>query len=185
MPKEYWSLACLDAIDKANFMPIKRTSGKWIGPNSAIPGEDINASSFLPFGQEGYVLDNTLKKKKHADRPLKARYLRATSQHQYLVLVSSNNTTRLIRQEELLLESKMERMVKAEQHYADASDYEPCCDWVMHPAKKALRAKIIAGARRLPSDSKRSNQSKGKYSHKEFVFVPDNQGKGSVTFQVV
>lgn len=122
LPKEYWSLACLDAIYKANFMPIKRQSGKWIAPSSAIPGEGINASFFLPFGQEGYVLDNIPNKKKLSNRVLKARYMRATFQHQYHVLVSSNSTTRLIRQDEFFLERKLERMLRASQHDAEVRE---------------------------------------------------------------
>lgn len=38
LPKQFWSLACLDAIDKPNFLPVKRSNGDFVSPNSGVPG---------------------------------------------------------------------------------------------------------------------------------------------------
>ena len=106
LPKKFWSIACLDAIDKGNFLPIKRSSGHTASPNACIPGEPHSAKHLLPFGQSGYIVDTTPHKKKLEDRALRARYVRSISETQYLVLLPDSGKTRLIRNCEFLLEKQ-------------------------------------------------------------------------------
>lgn len=110
----------------------------------------------LPFGQHRYILDTTPKKKKLEDRALKTRYLRATSQTQYLLFLPENGTRRLVRSCEFLLEAQMsERNLQEHQKAHEvAAAYDPFCDCVMHPSNKEMREKIVGGARRLPGNSK-------------------------------
>eukprot|EP00173_Palmaria_palmata_P004371 Plantae.Rhodophyta-Palmaria_palmata.ctg5793.p1 GENE.Plantae.Rhodophyta-Palmaria_palmata.ctg5793~~Plantae.Rhodophyta-Palmaria_palmata.ctg5793.p1 ORF type:complete len:141 (+),score=5.70 Plantae.Rhodophyta-Palmaria_palmata.ctg5793:240-662(+) len=46
MPQKYWSLTCLDAIDKSNFFPVKRSNGISKVPNDILPGATMNAEIF-------------------------------------------------------------------------------------------------------------------------------------------
>lgn len=80
LPQNYWSLAFLDAIEKSDFIPIKRLDGKFKAPNDILPCTKMNGRDFLPFGQQGqgYVVETRPLKKKLQERALKARYLRGT-----------------------------------------------------------------------------------------------------------
>lgn len=100
LPKTLWSAAYLDAIEKANWIPVKQTDGSYKSTNSKIPGKETSTRAFLPFGKHGYVVNTTSRKKKLDDRALKARYLRSTQSGQHLVLIDVTNKTRLIRQED-------------------------------------------------------------------------------------
>lgn len=62
----------------------------------------------------------------------------------------------------------------------DAEAYEPCCDWIMYPASKALRAKTVAGARRVSPN--RNSSIGSKYTHKHFFFIPDKEGRAAATY---
>lgn len=101
-------------------------------------------------------MDTSPHEKKLEDRALKTRYLRAISESQYLFFLQDNEKTRLIKDKEFFLEAKFEQLVRNEDQksHDQAEAYEPFCDWVMHTSKKALRAKIIAGARRVPEGHK-------------------------------
>lgn len=90
LSRKVWSLACLDAIDKANFIPVQSRSGKSTSPNEGIKGEPQSEGHLLPFDQHGFVVDTILKKTKLEDRALRVRYLRATSETQYRVVNSRN-----------------------------------------------------------------------------------------------
>lgn len=111
LSKNLLSVAYLDAIDKSKFLPIKRNDGGTTIPNSEIKGEPQSAKHLLPFGKHGFVIDTTPKKKKLEDRAPKARYLRAISETQYLVLIPENGTTRLVRSCEFMLKAEMTRRI--------------------------------------------------------------------------
>lgn len=105
--KKLWSVACLDATDQYNFMPIKRGTWQTMSPNSVSRAShnlqstsSILVSSFISWRQ-------LQKNKKLADRACKARYLISTSETQYLVLHPINGTTRLARSCKFLLEEKL------------------------------------------------------------------------------
>lgn len=104
------SLACLDAIDKVNFLPLKRANGDFFSPNSAVPGQPTSPGHFPPFGQNRFVLGTTLNKSKLQDRVLKARYLRSSAAKQDLLWFPENGTKRLIRSEEFFLPAQYNRM---------------------------------------------------------------------------
>lgn len=99
------------------------------------------------------------------------------------MLFPGNGKTRLIRSEELFLPAKFKDMQHEERQIARdvVDDYEPCCDWIMHPVNKALRSRIIAGARRVHS-SKVNSKGPRKFTHKYFAFVPDKDGKTSAAY---
>lgn len=49
IPKSLWSSACLDAIDKANYLPLRRHEGHFKSPVSILPKQSYNPEGFLPF----------------------------------------------------------------------------------------------------------------------------------------
>lgn len=103
LPNNFLSLACLDVIEKANFMPIKRQDGSFKALNQKLPCIRLQPKKNLPFGHIGYIVDNKPSKKKLKDRALKARYLKTKKTGQYLVLIISPDNSRLIRVEEFLV----------------------------------------------------------------------------------
>lgn len=129
----------------------------------------------MPFGKHGYILDTTPEKRKLADRALPARYLRAPTSVQYLVIVRNSNSLRTIRPEEFFLRDQLHDLQASEEvetarEYAE--QYEPCVDWVMHPSNSALRANMVAGARRVTNIGHLKGK-KPRFQHKNFAFVPD------------
>lgn len=51
----------------------------------------------------------------------------------------------------------------------------------MHPAKKALRAKIIAGEMRVAGGQK----IRSKFTHKDFALVSDDKGIAAQKYQLI
>lgn len=126
LDRKFWSVACLYAIDKSNLIPVQRGNGRANSQNSGIAGEPSSAKHLLPFGQHGFIVDTTPNKKKLEDRALRACYLRAISETQYLVLITDNGTTRLIRSNEFFLEATSNKRVQKEhrQGHENAAAYE-------------------------------------------------------------
>lgn len=102
LPLTLWSVAALDAIDKGNYLPVKRNTGNSVPPNAQLYA-DQNPKHLLPFGQRGYIVDTTPHKPKLQPRAIPARYLRALTPAQYLVLLPAVNKTRLIRPSEFIV----------------------------------------------------------------------------------
>lgn len=104
LPLTYWSVAALDVIDKMNYLPVQRKTGTKQPPNSTLY-PNLIPKGLLSFGQRGYIVDTTPKKKKLAPRAIPARYLRALTHAQYLVFLPHENKTRLIRPAEFIITS--------------------------------------------------------------------------------
>lgn len=111
--KTFWSLSCLYAIRKANFIPVKCLSGKKAFIQ-AILGKNWNQDHFLSFGQPEYIMDNNPNKKLD-DKAIKSRYFREMSKHQYLLLITSSKKTQLVRQKKKLQNSKWNKAAANEQ----------------------------------------------------------------------
>lgn len=58
-----------------------------------------------------YNVDAMPKKTKLAERSIKDRYLRAETEHQYLVLLPLSGTTRLIRRAEFLIKARFKNLI--------------------------------------------------------------------------
>lgn len=102
LPHTLWPVCALDFIVKLNFLLIKLPEEKYRSPNAFIYPQ-ATPTHFFPFGQRGHIIDTTPHKVKLRDRAIPARYLRAPTQAQYLVLLPQNNTTWPIRPAKFVL----------------------------------------------------------------------------------
>ena len=107
--KGYWSLAALDAIDKANYLPFKRQGNIVPSPHTAMQLHDCDTDelkgpqAFLPFGQPGFIVDTMKFKKKLQDRAVPANYVRCLSKDTYQVYRRDKRNITTIRQSEFVL----------------------------------------------------------------------------------
>ena len=83
--QRYWSFSALDAIDKANFLPLTRNGSFMPSPHTALKlhghsvDEKDGPNHFLPYGQPGWIVNTARHKKKLEDRSTPANYLRCTN----------------------------------------------------------------------------------------------------------
>lgn len=73
-------------------------------------------------------MDAAPNKKKLADMAIEERYLRVTSEKRHLVLIAESSTTKLVRQEEFLIEIVYAKRTADEENDERVRDYEPFCD---------------------------------------------------------
>lgn len=71
LQRSFWSVARLNAIDKANCLLTKHKNGSCKAPNATMLGIRYKANSLLPFEQMGYIVDTTPTQRKLDDRALK------------------------------------------------------------------------------------------------------------------
>lgn len=167
LPLAYWSIAALDAIDKMNYLPMKRKTGNNNPPNATLY-KQLDPKHLLPFGQRGYIINTTPKKPKLQPRAIAARYLRAVTHAQYLVLLPSTNITRLIRPSEFIITSLESPLpvtkqdnttptvsIETEQHQ-DINSYKP------PPQHEALRANATIAVFPDPAADNTNSKPKSK-----------------------
>ena len=79
--RKYWSLAALDAIDKANYLPLRRNGEVVPSPHTSMQlhgcetDELEGPHGFLPYGQPGFIVDTMKFKKKLQQRAVPANYI--------------------------------------------------------------------------------------------------------------
>lgn len=114
---KYWSLAALDAIDKANYLSLTR-EGPF--PSSShtqnqIHGFDVDKKygphNFLAFVQEGWIINTAKPKKTLEKRAHKAKYLRCINKEKYQVYRRDTKSLTTVRISEFVLALTKEKQI--------------------------------------------------------------------------
>eukprot|EP00173_Palmaria_palmata_P002498 Plantae.Rhodophyta-Palmaria_palmata.ctg26220.p1 GENE.Plantae.Rhodophyta-Palmaria_palmata.ctg26220~~Plantae.Rhodophyta-Palmaria_palmata.ctg26220.p1 ORF type:complete len:276 (-),score=3.21 Plantae.Rhodophyta-Palmaria_palmata.ctg26220:112-879(-) len=126
MPLRFWSYAALDAIDKANFLPVYREGKLHPSPHQLLQNSGLDVSaiarpdSFLPFGQVGFATNTSPTKKKLDSRATEARYLRRMPNNLYQVWLEKENKITLVRTPEFILKDRPDNPLQKQQHVPQA-----------------------------------------------------------------
>lgn len=105
----WWSSACLDAMDKANYLPYKQGNELRPSPHTTMKlhGYDVDLldgpRAFLPFGQAGFIVNTDKLKKKLEHRAIPANYLRCAAKDTYKVFRQDKKSITTVRHDEFVL----------------------------------------------------------------------------------